>query len=361
MRLAATIVTAAVAFAVLPARGADYAAQFAGIDAAVAAAGPGFGGVILIEDHGTPVFRKAYGYSDREHKILFGFDTVAQIGSITKSMTALAVVRLAQEGKLDLQQPVKTYLPNAAEPAASATLHQLLTHHSGLDDYCADDFDRVPKADLLHRCAAKPLAHTPGTDNYSNMGYSILAAIVEQVSGEDWEAYLRKHIWQPLGMARTGFAHFDGVPRDAFAIGYLRQPQGIISDKIAVLGGDDWALKGNGGIQASANDMERYWRGLTGRLPGVPDGVFAEMTKPRERIDEQAWEGYGFAVRLDADGKPFRIGFAGSDGTFMAYFGWLPKDDIFMYVVGNCGEDNVRPVIQAVVHAMQGNAGGTPH
>ena len=357
-RLAAALLGATVVMSLAPAFAADRTAQFAAIDAAAAAAAPGFGGVILIEENGTPIFRKAYGYSDREHKIPFGFDTVAQIGSITKSMTALAIVTLAQEGKLDLSKPVKTYLPNAAEPAASATLHQLLTHHSGLDDYCADDFDRVSKADLLNRCMAKPLAHAPNTENYSNMGYSILAAIVEQVSGEDWETYLRTHIWQKLGMTRTGFVRFGGVPHDAFAIGYLAKPQGVISDRIAALEGNDWALKGNGGIQASANDMERYWRGLMRRLPGIRADVVEAMTTPHERIDEEAWEGYGFGVRLGADGKPFRIGFAGSDGTFMAYFGWLPKDDVFMYVVGNNGEDNVRPVIQAVVHAMQST---TPH
>lgn len=354
-RLTLVLVGVTMALALTPAFGADRSAQFAAIDAAEAAA-PGFGGVVLIEEHGTPIFRKAYGYADREHKIPFGFDTVAQIGSITKSMTALAIVTLARAGKLDFAKPVKTYLPDAAEPAASATLHQLLTHHAGIADTCGDDFDRVSKSDLLHRCMAMPLAHAPGTDNYSNMGYAILAAVVEQISGQTWEGYLGQHIWQPLGMNRTGFAHLEDVPREAFAIGYLEKPQGIISDNIAALGGNDWNLKGNGGIQSTATDMERYWRALTGRLPGIPADIAQSMITPRERIDDQAWEGYGFAVRLGADGKPFRIGFAGSDGTFFAYFGWLPQDDIFMYVVGNNGEANVKPVVQAVVRAMQGTA-----
>src|SRR3954471_20223168 len=105
----------------------------------------GFGGYILIEDQGKPIFSKGYGYADREKKIPFRIDTIAQIGSITKSMTAFAILNLARQGKIDIEKPVKIYLPHAAEPAASATIHQLLTHHAGLTDHCGEDFDKLSK------------------------------------------------------------------------------------------------------------------------------------------------------------------------------------------------------------------------
>ena len=312
----------------------------------------GFGGAVLLEDKGVPILKAGYGYANRDKKTPFTVGTVGQIGSITKPMTALAILELAREGKLDVEKPVKTYLASAAEPAASATLHQLLTHHAGLTDYCGDDFDRLTKADLLAKCMARPLEHPVGEDHYSNMGYSILAAVIEQVSGKDWETYLREHIWAPLGMQRTGFAYVGDANRADFAVGYLNdKPQGVISDEIAKLHGADWNLKGNGGIQSTAADMERFWRGLTARTPGVSPVVVHGMTTPHDPIEGEAWEGYGLAVRLDANGKPYRIGHSGSDGTFFSYFGWLPQQDIFIYVVGNNGQDNVKPIVSTVLKA----------
>jgi CubicO group peptidase (beta-lactamase class C family) len=321
----------------------------------------GFGGAILIDQKGEPVLRQGYGFADRDRKIPFTVDTVAQIGSITKSMTALAILELVREGKFDLEKSVRDYLPGAAEPAASATLHQLLTHHAGLTDICGDDFDRVSRDDLLRKCMALPLAYPPGSDHYSNMGYSFLAALVEQASGQNWEDRLRDQIWQPLGMDHTGFVHFTGLRPEDYAHGYLNdQPQDVISEKLATLGGDDWNLKGNGGIQASTTDMERFYRALSGKLPGIPREIADAMTTPHDPIGGEAWEGYGLFVRLDARGKPYRIGFSGSDGVFFSYFGWLPQQDVFFYVVGNNGEANVKPVVGAVLKAALKIAGITP-
>src|SRR5215472_10379259 len=362
MRRLAPFFAAFVLLAGTAAHADDTADALASIDATMADAVPkGFGGAILIEAKGKPILSRGYGYADRDNKVPFTPDTVAQIGSITKSMTALAILTLAREGKIDLEKPVKTYLPDAAEPAASATLHQLLTHHAGLIDACGEDEERVSVEDLQHKCMARPLAWPPGTDHYSNMGYSILAAVVERVSGQSWETYLREHIWQPLGMTRTGFARFDAVaPRD-FAIGYLNdKSQGVITTRIAALEGNDWNLHGNGGIEASTLDMERFYRGLSGKLPGIPSGIAAQMTTPNMPMGGEAWEGLGLFVRLDAKNRPYRIGFSGSDGTFFSYFGWLPQQDVFIYVVGNNGEANVKPVVATVLHAALKIAGITP-
>ncbi|MBV9692633.1 MAG: beta-lactamase family protein, partial [Alphaproteobacteria bacterium] len=321
-----------------------------------------FGGYILIEQKGVAVFSRGYGYADREKKIAFTADTIAQIGSLTKSMTAFAILDLERQGKLDIEKPVKTYLPGAAEPAASATIHQILTHHAGLADTCGEDFDTLTKHDLLSQCMAKPLAFTAGEDHYSNMGYSILAAVVEQVSAQSWEDYERAHLWQPLGMAHTGLTQFGDARPDRFAYGYPpgKTREDVISNSIAKLGGADWNLRGNGGTQATVTDMERFYRALSGKIAGIPPDIASAMTSPHDQIEGEAWEGYGLAVRLDRNMQPYRIGFAGSDTTFMAYFGWLPKQDVFLYVVGNNGWDNVKPVISTVLRAAYKIAGITP-
>jgi CubicO group peptidase (beta-lactamase class C family) len=320
----------------------------------------GFGGAIILEVQGKIILKAGYGFANRETRIPFTADTTAQIDSITKPLTALAVIQLADQGKLDLSAPVGRYLPGAAQPAANATLHRLLTHYAGLADSCGDDFAKMSKADLLHTCMAMPLAHPPNQENYSNMGYSILAAVVEQVSGQSWENYLRGHVFEPLAMGHTGFA-FTGVDTREFAAGYLNgDRQAIVSDRLAGLHGDDWNLRGNGGVQSSAADMERFYRGLSGREPGISHAVVEQMITPHERGEGDAWEGYGLAVRLDANNKAYRIGHSGSDGVFFSYFGWFPQQDTFVYIVGNNGEAAVKPVVVAVVKAIQQATGVKP-
>jgi CubicO group peptidase (beta-lactamase class C family) len=336
----------------------------ASIDAAMpdAVQKQGFGGVILIEVKGKPVFEKSYGFADREKKIAFTPQTIAQVGSITKSMTAFAILNLAREGKIDIEKPVKAYLPDAADPAGSATIHQILTHHAGFTDTCGDDFDPLTKDDELKKCMAKPLAFEPGADHYSNMGYSILAAVVEEVSGQSWEDYLREHLWQPLGMNHTGLTQFGGAKPEQFAYGYPpgKPRDDVISRSIAKLKGADWNLTGNGGTQSTVVDMERYYQGLTGKIPGIPRDVASLMMTQHDQIEGEAWEGYGLAVRLDRNNQIYRVGFAGSDEVFMAYFGWLPQSDTFIYVVGNNGWDNVRSIISTTLHAAYKIAGITP-
>lgn len=322
-----------------------------------AAADSGFSGAVILESKGEIVLQAGYGLANRESATPFTVETIAQIGSITKPLTAIAVLQLAEQGRLNLNGKAKTYLNDAEEPAASATLDQLLTHHAGLTESCAEDFDRLTRADLLHRCMGKPLAHSLSEEAYSNLGYSILAAIVEQVSDETWESYLRHHVFDPLGMSRTGFTFPPSNTKD-FATGYLNGvSQGVISDRISTLGGDDWALRGNGGVQASAMDMERLYRGLAGRAPGLSRSIFDSMSKPRDVSGDHVFDGYGFAIRTDDAGAPYRIGAAGSDGTFFSYFAWYPKDDVFLYFVGSNGEAAVKPSLLATLKTLQSSLG----
>ena len=360
LRFAGLVAAAAAAIAVAPSAAAAPARKVevlkgpvaAAIDQQLtqAAATKGFGGAVIVEIAGDTVLKAGYGLADRERKTPFTAQTPAQIGSITKTFTALAVSQLTAEGKLDLNVPVKTYLPGAAEPAASATLNQLMTHTAGLGDYCGDDFDKRSKAELLQMCMAKPLEHPPGTSVYSNMGLSIAAATVEAVSGQSWTDYLRDHIWRPLGMARTGWT-FDGGQVSGFAAGYLEdKPQGVISDHIRALGGDDWNLKGNGGLQASVEDMQRFYRGLKVQ----PAEVRALMFNPHADGDApDVKEGYGLFFRLDGTGKPYRIGHGGSDGVFFAYFAIFPEKNAFFFFVGNNGEAPVKDELRGVLKAVQ--------
>jgi CubicO group peptidase (beta-lactamase class C family) len=180
----------------------------------------GFGGAVVIERQGRTLLSAGYGLADRQSRRPFTPETIAPIGSITKTFTALAIVQLFVEGKVDLQRQLTTYLTSAREPAASARLHDLLTHQAGLPEYCGEDWARRTKAQLIAECTAQALTGKPGTLSYSNPGYSYLAAVVEDVSRQPWEGYLRDHVLAPASMARSGWLFPNRSGLD-FARGYL--------------------------------------------------------------------------------------------------------------------------------------------
>jgi CubicO group peptidase (beta-lactamase class C family) len=197
------------------------------------AARQGFGGAVVIEREGRVLLSKGHGLANRRARTPFSDQTVAPIGSITKNFTALALLQLAAQGKVDLQATVRTYLTNTREPAASARLSDILVHHAGLAEYCGDDFTRRTKRELITICTALPLEFTPGKWAYSNLGYSLLAAIVEQVSRQSWEDYLREHVFAPAGMTRSGWLFSDRRSMQ-FAEGNLDdKPRGIEADRTA--------------------------------------------------------------------------------------------------------------------------------
>src|SRR5262249_19817717 len=120
------------------------------------AAADGFSGAAIVEINGELVFAGGYGWADREAYRAFTIDTVAQIGSITKTFTAAAIPDLVRQSLVDLDQPASHYLRGASQPGASATLRQLLSHRSGMRDTCGDDFELRSRAQFETVCMALP-------------------------------------------------------------------------------------------------------------------------------------------------------------------------------------------------------------
>jgi len=319
----------------------------------------GTSGAVLLEQDGKVTLRAGYGYANREQKIPFTTKTIAQIGSITKQFTAMAIIDLWLQGKIDFSKPVKAYLPETAEPVASVPLDNLLDHTSGMPEYCGDDFDRASKTDLLTKCAAIPLQFPLGTKFfYSNGEYSVLAAIVEKVSGKSIDAYLKERFFGPLGMKETGYA-LPGVARARFAVGYLdNKSQGVIDESMAKLNGDAWNIIGNGGMQATTEDMYRWYQALSGPSD-LPKELREAATKPRFKREDDIAEGYGWVTRLAPDGHVVQISHSGSDGTFFSYFCWRPDDKTFFYFVTNSGEKGGTPLVKRFVVSVR-DAGKMP-
>jgi len=235
-----------------------------------------FSGVILVAKDGAPVFEKAYGLADREAGIPNRVETRFNIGSINKSFTGLAVLQLAAENKLSLNDPVSLYLPDYPNPdaAAKVRVRHLLHMTSGLGDFFGERFEAAPKEkirrleDYLPLFADKPLEFEPGTrEKYSNAGYIVLGLIIQKASGMDYAACMEERIFKPAGMADTGWIDKDAALPER-AVGYIREG--------AVWKPNTDTLPGRGssagGGYSTARDLLRYTIAIAkGILPGDVD------------------------------------------------------------------------------------------
>jgi len=193
-----------------------------------------FSGVVLLARDATPVFQKAYGLASREYNVPNRLDTRFNVGSINKFITQIAIEQLAGRGKLQLDAPVGTYLPDYPNPdaAAKVTVRHLLDMTGGIGDFFGERYAATPKdrirnlADYLPLFAAEPLRFEPGARReYSNGGYVVLGLIIEKVSGQSYFDYVREHIYGPAGMNDSGHLDTD-IPVPNVASGYTRRWDG---------------------------------------------------------------------------------------------------------------------------------------
>ncbi|WP_020667412.1 serine hydrolase domain-containing protein [Amycolatopsis nigrescens] len=173
-----------------------------------------FSGTVLLAHRGVPVLSRAYGMADRERSVRNGMDTIYALASASKPFTGLAIVQLAQQGKLQFYEKLGSYLDGyPAEVANTVTVHHLLTHTCGLGDPTRNPWpDKITYSveehwEILRAFLRKDLpTFTPGTQSaYSSSGYEILGEIVAAVSGQSFWDYVREHIFAPAGMTRSDF------------------------------------------------------------------------------------------------------------------------------------------------------------
>jgi len=172
------------------------------------------GAAVALVHEGRVIFSRCYGYGDTQKKVAITEDTYFMTGSLTKSFTALAVLKLIERGKVDLHADIKNYIPsfsirNFYEGEAPITVNHLLTHTSGLmiDYYVHSTGEKkYSNADYLSQLQKEYLCFKPGSAcKYSNIGYRLLGMIIEQVTGEQFESYLEKEVFKPLGMDNSSF------------------------------------------------------------------------------------------------------------------------------------------------------------
>ncbi|WP_109509914.1 serine hydrolase domain-containing protein [Nocardioides speluncae] len=247
-----------------------------------------------------------WGLADRENQTAADCDTVYDVGSNTKQFTAAAVMKLQMQGKLEVTDPIGRHLDGVPPDKRGIRLQQLLTHTAGLVDSVGDDYDPLTRDGLLTAAMDSKLRNRPGGPfHYSNVGYSLLALIIEEASGTSYEEYLAKALFAPAGMRQTGYVIPDW-PSSEVALEYdaKGRSHGRPFDHPWAEDGPYWNLHGNGGMLSTARDMFRWHRALEGRR--VLDAkAKAELFKPRV-LEEPGGDfryAYGWVVMQSPHGR----------------------------------------------------------
>jgi CubicO group peptidase (beta-lactamase class C family) len=289
----------------------------------------GFSGSLLVARHGNVLLARGYGLADRDRGIRYSRATVFPIGSLTKQFTAAAILKLETRGLLKATDPITKYLPGVPADKAAITIHELLTHTSGLESDAGQDYDTVTRDQFLGEALSQPLRSGPGRNfSYSNAGYGLLAAIVEIIAGQPYQRYLSDSLFSPAGMTSTGDA--DGHWNTALlAHGYEdRRDVGNAVDLAHAQPGPHWNLLGSGGILSTLDDLYRWDRALSDARV-LSKNAEREMFSPYvvETPGRDVHYAYGWYVST----TPWRtrlIAHTGGDGVFFAGIRRYVDDDV---------------------------------
>jgi CubicO group peptidase (beta-lactamase class C family) len=319
------------AVVVKPGAGARLDQQLASLTAA------GFAGTVLVARDGEILLHKGYGMADKERKIPCDTETVFDIGSITKQFTAAAILKLETAGKLATTDRLDKYFPDAPKDKAGITLHQLLTHTSGLDHGYGEDTDYAPRDLALSVFMKMPLLTPPGEKyRYSNAGFSILAAIVEKVTGGTYERYLRDTFFAPAGMTQTGYVlpawdmkhltrNYSGEKDNGFTFNRSWGPDGPY-----------WHCYGNGCILSTAADLYRWEQALQTHA-ALPPEARRKLWTPYAPVGEEGKGSYAYGWRVGkvASGATFIGHGGGSDFGVWCAFYRFPEEHLLVLVLSH--------------------------
>ncbi len=319
----------------------DGTADIAKMDEVVRAyaANDQFMGTVLVSKHGKVVFDKAYGYADLEWQTPMTTDAKLRIGSMTKQFTAAAILLLEERGKLKTDDLIKTYLPDAPASWQKITIHNLLTHTSGLPNYTAQPgFQALmrqastPK-DVIALFRDKPLDFEPDTNwAYSNSNYFLLGLIIEKVSGQTYADFLKTNILTPLHMDATGY-DINAEVLSHRALGYAPGMHGLENAGFV----DMTTPYSAGAMYSTTHDLLTWENALYGGRV-LSAASLKKMTAPYKA-------GYGYGLFIHSEDGRATIEHGGNINGFNSEMAHYPDDDVNIIVL-----DNIEGATASVMH-----------
>lgn len=322
-----------------------------------------FSGSIIVVDGGKTVLEKAYGLADRDAKKPNSKDGIFRLGSVTKQFTAAAILSLAEDGRLSVDDPLTAHLPELPRASFSydgidVTLHHLLSHTSGIGDARSTSwfkahawFTKIDPKEYVAVGSALPMQSKPGaTFAYSNWAYYLLALVVERVSGQPYGAFMKARFFDRFGMKDTAAlrSSFSGAQQARIPHGYQADKSGeleTMDDMRRFVDRDMTMSFGSGQILSTVSDLAKWDRALAARkvLPRLHDRLFTPV------LDDYA---YGWAIGT-MNGVPVHWhNGALSPLGFTSLIARVPSMDRFVAYLANLDVELVDPIEEKVIALM---------
>jgi CubicO group peptidase (beta-lactamase class C family) len=295
-----------------------------------AAARDGFSGTVCVESGGATLVDSAFGWADDRHSRRVDPDTLYHVASVTKLVTAIAVLKLAEQRKLALADPVGKWFPEAPPDKAAITIKQLLLHQSGLgQNYAADG---IASRDVAVRAVlATALSFPPGTaQKYSNDGMNLVAAVIEKASGRSYRDFVHDEILAPAGLKRS-LLWEEVNPRKTQNLAV--PAAGAATGPAA---GRNWGLMGGDGFWSNARELTRLMRAVVGGRILRPESVKA-LSEPRFDSQDGDFTNLGWFTRVEPR-QPRLLWIRGTEQNgFNAALYWYPDADLILAITTNLG------------------------
>ncbi len=294
---------------------------------------------IVVKRGSKTLVSRGYGVADVSTSRQMSDTTAFRIGSITKTFTAIAIMKLVEQGRIELDAPLSTYRPDIAAPAV--TIRQMLNHTSGMPDHerraiqqwMTEQKPITPEfvLDFLKETPARP----GGTQwMYNNTGFHLLGYVIEKVSGLPYHEFIRREIVEPAGLTAT-FVEPARPPGVDVTLNYYLSESKFTHDSA-------WDLPGiysAGGMYSSAADLARLVSALVGGRV-VSASTFSQMAQPTV-LSNGVRADYGLGLRLGAIGTHPKVGHTGSARSTRAAAAYYPRDSLIVVVLMNTEHEEI--------------------
>ena len=297
--------------------------------------GPGCSVAVGVD--GRPVLAKAYGMADLEHDIKNTPDTIFEAGSVSKQFTAAAVLLLARDGKLSLDDPVRKYIPELPDYGTTLTIRHMLNHTSGLRDWgniaaiagwprTSRVYTHAHVLEIVSR--QRSLNFPPGSHwSYTNTGYNLAAILVSRVSGMSFSNFTKQRIFEPLGMTYTSWRDDHTRVVKGRAIAYSEQTDGFHT----LMPFEN--VHGNGGLLTTVGDLLKWNENFAD--PKVGDASFVALQQQPGKFNDGRSLDYAFGLFVGAYKGLREIYHSGTTAGYNAFLTRYPDQHVSIAVLCN--------------------------
>jgi CubicO group peptidase (beta-lactamase class C family) len=311
-------------------------------------------GLSVAVSYGDFHWERGFGFSDLENDVPATADTSYRMGSVSKPMTAIAILELWEEGKIDLDAEVQTYVPWFPRKAQPITIRQLLAHQGGIShyrDYMTEGRIREPKTtrEAVEIFANWDLVAEPGTKTvYSSYGYNLLGAVIEGASGQPYGAFLRERVWTPLGMTRTMMDD----PRAIIphrAAGYTLEKGRLLRSEYV----DVSSRFGGGGLRSTVGDMLRMVEGLAHGYVLKPET--RELAWSMQPTRDGRWTRFGLGFGLYARDGRYVVAHSGAQQETRTSVSIIPSAKFAVALASNFEDADLDPFEDKLIELFLGD------